>query len=252
MLQLFNNIVGLPLALKDEVFGRIADVYFDDRKWEGRYAVVDVGAWYEGREGLVDIEYVGVPDFDRRRCAVSLTKGQLKEAPKPEDDPPVSLQKRRTWGEGAFPAFLVSYASRGGYSPALAEMQIAGMMDAGGKEEELREKHDPHLRSVSEIIGYKVMAGDDKVGAVKDVLLKTGKWKPAYIVIDTGSWLPGKHVILSVEWANDISWSNREIAVEVSKEFIDTSPELQDLEDVDRDDLNILHAHYGYPPMPIY
>ena len=196
-----------------------------------------------------DIDYVGKPDFKRRHCPVSLTKEQVENAPAPDTDPPVDLQMEKTWGEGAFPAFLVSYASRGGYSPALAEMQVAGMMAAGEENAEKAKDYDPHLRSMSEIMGYAVSAPDGDVGAVKDALLNPETWEPAYIVVDTGAWLPGEQVVLSKDWIQKISWDDRAISVAVSKEFIENSPEVTDLSNVDRDHLNALHLHYGYPPM---
>lgn len=249
MLQTYKDIVGLPLALQDESFGRIVDIYFDDKDWDGRYAVVDIGSWFEGREGLVNIEYVGKPDLKQRRCPVSLTKEQVENAPKPESDPPVNAQIKKSWGKGVSPAFLISYASRGGYSPALAEMQVDAMMTADDETQDKQERHDPHLRSMSEIMGYCVKAPDGKVGVIQDALIDPETWEPSYFVVDTGSWLPGKQVILSKDWIEDISWDDRAISVAVPKEFIESSPEVSDLNSVDRDHLNALYVHYGYHPM---
>jgi len=81
------------------------------------------------------------------------------------------------------------------------------------------------LRSSKEVIGYEIMATDGPIGSVEDFVFDDESWAIRYMVVDTGKWLPGKHVLLSPEWIDSVSWSEHEVYVKVARQAIETSPE---------------------------
>jgi hypothetical protein len=110
------------------------------------------------------------------------------------------------------------------------------------------EKGVTHLRSTKEIIGYHVGAKDDEIGHVDDFIAEDEKsWNIRYIVLDTRNWLPGKKVLISPQWAKEISWTFKKIFVDLLKEIIKNSPEYDPSEPVNREYENILYDYYGKP-----
>jgi hypothetical protein len=48
------------------------------------------------------------------------------------------------------------------------------------------------LRSIKEVKGYMLRAGDGDIGRCKDFLFNDKSWVIRYMVADTGKWLPEK------------------------------------------------------------
>ena len=246
MLQTYRDLAGMPLALKDEKFGSISDLYFDDRDWSVRYAVADIGAWYESRQGLVNAELIGRPDLDKRECPVALTKEQVMHAAPPEADPPVREQMRQGQSGVPLTAFFISHPG-GVYSPVLAEAQIAALSEASGETGEGERDGDPHLRSMAEVLGYAISALDGEIGSVDDFLIDPECWQVRHVVVDTGNWLPGARVVLARDLLDAVSWSDRQISVRVHRQTVENSPKLERLSNVERDDLKDVGLYYGHP-----
>jgi hypothetical protein len=57
--------------------------------------------------------------------------------------------------------------------------------------------------------------------------------------------LPGKKVLVSPEWIKTISWSKREVYVDLLREVIKNSPEFDPSAPVNRDDEDRLYDYYG-------
>lgn len=246
MLQIFRDLVGMPLALKDEKFGSIADVYFDDRDWRARYVVADIGAWYENRQGLLNVDLIGRPDIEKRECPVALTKEQIMHAAAPETDPPVRDQQRDARLATPLSAFFISHPG-GIYSPALAEAQIAALSELSDEADDDARDGDPHLRSMSEVLGYSISALDDDFGTVDDFLIDPEAWRVSHAVVDTGNWLPGTKVVLARDLLDEISWAERRISAQVSRETVENGPRLERLSNVERSMLDDVTAYYGHP-----
>lgn len=246
MLQTYRDLTGMPLALKDEKFGSISDLYFDDRDWSVRYAVANIGAWYENREGLVNAELIGRPDLDKRECPVALTRAQIMNAAPPEADPPVNEQMRQSQSGVPLTAFFISHPG-GVYSPALAEAQIATLSELSGEAETTNCNNDPHLRSMAEVLGYTISAQDGEIGSVDDFLVDPANWQVRHVVVDTGNWLPGARVVLARGLLDAVSWSDRQISVRVLRQTVESSPRLERLSNVERDELKDVGLFYGHP-----
>ena len=103
---------------------------------------------------------------------------------------------------------------------------------------------DTSIRSLNEIKGYKIKTTDGTIGHIDDLIIDDTNWQIVYAVVDTSDWMPwSKKVLVAVDWMENISYVNHEIAVKVSKEAIESAPEFE------RGDLNdeyetMLHDHY--------
>ncbi|MGH9810573.1 MAG: PRC-barrel domain-containing protein, partial [Terriglobia bacterium] len=83
---------------------------------------------------------------------------------------------------------------------------------------------DSHLRSANEVIGYEIMASDGPIGGVKNLFFDDESWAILHIAVDTRKWLPGKHVLLSPESIERISWLDHEMSVNMTRHAVETSP----------------------------
>lgn len=85
--------------------------------------------------------------------------------------------------------------------------------------------NDIHLRSLDEVTGYHIHATDDTLGHVEDFLFDDEDWSIRLMVVDTRNWWFGKDVLLSPQRINRISWDDKEVYVNASKQEIESSPE---------------------------
>jgi hypothetical protein len=133
------------------------------------------------------------------------------------------------WGMGAFPGLLAS----GNWAPS--------------PEEPSSPPSDAHLRSAREVLGYQLRGTDDRIGHVADFIVDDRSWAIRYLVIDTSHWWFGKRVLVAPSWAKRISWEEKTVFVDLSREAVKASPEWIPTEAVNREYETHLHDYYGRP-----
>ena len=92
--------------------------------------------------------------------------------------------------------------------------------------------------------GHHVEALEGEIGHVADFLIEDETWVIRYLVVDTQNWWPGKKVLISPQWITRMSWSERKVFVNLSRETIKQSPEYTDESLITRDYEIGLHQHY--------
>ncbi len=103
------------------------------------------------------------------------------------------------------------------------------------------------LRSVSEILGYRLQATDGDIGRCKDLLFDDRHWTIRYVVADTGGWLSGHKVLVSPISLDRPDWSSRRLITRVNRQRIEAAPDLDEDAPVSRQYERQYHAHYGWP-----
>lgn len=212
-----------------------------------------------GRKVLLPPSALGRPDTLNRELAVDLGSDRIEGCPGLEADAPVSRQleaeiyRHYDWspywtGGYGFPvAAPVSGGVAGSPVPPAGIRRPPGAADAD--EPFSREpRGDPHLRSVGEVTGYYVEASDGNIGHIEDFIVEDEHWAVHYLMVDTRNWWPGRMVLISPQWLRDISWSERKVFLEVSREKVRESPEYEPDTALDRAYEERLYRHYGYPP----
>lgn len=104
------------------------------------------------------------------------------------------------------------------------------------------------LRSLKDIMGYKIEAKDGDVGKVHDFFYDDANWKTRYLVADTGNWLPGRRVLISPESVHDPDGKREHIGISLTKEQIENSPPVGTDAPVSRQKEIHLAEYYGWPP----
>ena len=138
-----------------------------------------------------------------------------------------------------------------GASPDLALALRERRDDAVTRERQARldrdlESADLHLRSCKEVIGYEIMATDGPIGSVDNFAFDDQSWAIRYLAVDTRKWLPGKHVLVSPEWIDRVSWSDHEVFVNMTRQAIETSPEYDSSRPLSRERAKIrVYEHHG-------
>jgi hypothetical protein len=104
------------------------------------------------------------------------------------------------------------------------------------------------LRSIKELMGYKIEATDGEVGKIHDFFFDDEIWAIRYIVVDTGGWLKDRKVLLVPSAAGDPDWKNSTVPVRLTKEQVKESPEIDADKPVSRQAEVELHKHFDWTP----
>jgi hypothetical protein len=251
MVRSCKQLKGRALRARDGVIGEVVDFYFDDHDWYLRYFVIETGSWLEQRRVLIAPEALGPLDWGLHVFPVNLSMQQVRNCPGIESHRPVSrqdeaiLRKYYGWppywdpvfGTSGFPAPLLAPIPAGNSSEP-------GLTDGNAP---ISRRGDPHLRSVKDTIGHHIEALDGSVGHVDDFLVDEKAWRIRYLVIDTRNWWPGKKVLLAPGWITDVSWANRRVTVDLTRDVIKGSPPYDTSTSWNPAYATELHDYYGRP-----
>jgi hypothetical protein len=81
-------------------------------------------------------------------------------------------------------------------------------------------KEDPHLRSVWDLVDYKVWASDGEVGRLEGLIMDEASWHLGYLDVKTGDWLHGRSVLIPTRWVKSISWADLRINLHHNRDGI--------------------------------
>ncbi len=239
MLRSVQSMRHYALGAKDDEVGTVHDFLFDSETWKVRYLVADTGKWLPGRKVLIAATAVDKPNWEAQLIPIELTKEQVRNSPDIEVDKPVSRQKEIELHKyyGWIPYWGAGY---GGVAPAPPPQPIT-------EPAETEAKGDPNLRSCREVKGYHLHATEGEIGHVDDFIVDDEGWSVRYLVVDTRNWLPGKDVLISPQWVGQISWEQREVYVDLTKETVKHSPTYDPSAPVNREYETRLYDYYGRP-----
>ena len=225
----------------DETMGKVKDIYFDDRHWTVRYLVVNTGKWLTGLKVLLSPYAIVAVNADHANIVTDLTKKQIEDSPSLDSDKPVSQQYEESYyGYYGWPTYWGGPYSWG-YYPAI-ERNRGKWTDFQHNKES---KYDHHLRSCHEVTGYNIQAEEGEIGHVEDFIVDAETWEIRYLVVNTSNWWAGKKVLISPLWIERVSWSERTVVIDLTRQAIKLSPEFTDKSLVDRDYETNLYGHYN-------
>ena len=240
MLRPSKDLLDLAIVASDGAtdgaIGDVRDLYFDDQAWTVRYLVVEAGSWLSSRKVLVSpAAAAGRPDWANRLLPVSLTREQVRNSPDIDTDMPVTRQHETDyadyyrypyywdgagmWAGGGYPTPPMPAVDSPGSAAAGAE---AGLAQAGV--DARRRDHDPHLRSCREVVGYHIEARDGEIGQVQGLLVDDASWAVRYLVVSTSNWGLGHDVLVAPQWIRRVSWEQRLVAVDLTREALKQAP----------------------------
>jgi sporulation protein YlmC with PRC-barrel domain len=104
------------------------------------------------------------------------------------------------------------------------------------------------LLVISALQGYAIQATDGRIGTVSDFLFDETTWKVRWLVVDTGSWLPGRQVLIHPSALGHVDWAQQILPVNLTKQQVEGSPDLQQDLPVSRQMEDTLYSYYGWDP----
>lgn len=225
-----KELRGFGIGATDGDLGKIVDVYFDDERWTIRYLVADVGGWLTGRKVLISPHAVVRIDPSRETVETRLTRAEVEKSPPIETDLPISRRMEADYNRYyRYPPYW------GGHTTGLwgiGALPLAGLDpvlrgDSAWRQEAppITDESEVHLRSTREVTGYHVAATDGGIGHVDDFLFAEHSWAVRHLVVDTRDWWPGRHVLVSPEHIERVSWPERTVHLDLARAAVEQSPE---------------------------
>jgi sporulation protein YlmC with PRC-barrel domain len=80
--------------------------------------------------------------------------------------------------------------------------------------------------SVKSLIGCAMRATDGEIGKVKEFYFDDETWVVRYLIVDTGNWLSGRAVLISTEAIVNADWDSKTFLVNLTKEQVKNSPDI--------------------------
>ena len=212
---------GFTMEAVDGPVGRVTDILFEEKTWLLRWFVIDTGPWWSRRQILIHPFTMERPDILGQRFSINLTKVQVEASPEIQSDMPVSRQMEQKLDD----AYGYSLGLDVGYYGGNAiGTQWGGWLNHDGRiTHTATVDGDPHLRSMTEVKGYRIHALDGEVGHLTDFLIDDDSWKIDCALIATTNWWPGKHVLLPAPAITEIDWQGQFLRVDQTRYNIKSS-----------------------------
>ena len=102
------------------------------------------------------------------------------------------------------------------------------------------------LRSLKELLGYELLAKDGHMGKVHNFLFSDADWRVRYLVVDTGPWILGRKVLISLSALGQPVWASETFPVDLTREQVKTSPDVDLTNPVSHQYEERLHQYYNW------
>jgi hypothetical protein len=100
--------------------------------------------------------------------------------------------------------------------------------------------------NINSIIGESLEATDGEIGNIKSFYFDDHTWTIRYMVVETGGWLSGRTVLISTEAILKDSWEGQALPVNLTKEKVSSSPDVDTEKPVSRQQEEELFNHYPW------
>jgi hypothetical protein len=145
--------------------------------------------------------------------------------------------ERPDWEMKRLPVLLTSEQIR--TSPPLeSDIPVSRQRESGMK------RPGSHLRSMREVLGYRIHTTDGEVGSLDDFIVEDTLWGVQYAVV-TLTRAPFRSVLLRPESIRSISYPGKAAWVNLSLQELEESPDFDPAAPVNRDHEHRLYDYYG-------
>ena len=247
MLRSLKALEHHTVTATDGDVGSVVNFLLDDERWVVRYLVVQTSGPSGPPRVLISPMFFRNVDWEARTFRLALSKDKIRNSPNIDTDRPVSRQHERDYyGYYGYPHYW-GYLQPWANSPYPALFAVSDPRKEEPVEHYREPPGDVHLRSASEVRGYHIQGTDDAIGHVEDFIVDDESWEVRYLVIDTKNWWFGKKVLVAPHWAKRVSWPERKVYVDLTRDAIEKSPEWNPQEAIKREYEARLCEHYGRP-----
>lgn len=215
-----QKMLGFSLHAMDGTLGKVVDYYFEDQSWFLRYVVVELGV-LRSRQVLVAAPLLGPIDPEFRTIDVHLTMAQVEESPELSSDETLMVRHEEAlFAHYGWPSYWNGYSFDEQYGAANTWLPHPAELGLDSNQV------DPHVRSMLELVGYKLEAQDGTAGRIDDLVLDDEVWAVRYLVTRTQGWLSGRKVLVLPDWVETIHREEGEVLVDHNTDDVRNSQEL--------------------------
>lgn len=104
------------------------------------------------------------------------------------------------------------------------------------------------LRKLNDLIGDELYTEEGVFGHLENLLLDTSTWQVRYFVVDTRNHLERDRVLLPPARITQPDPTRRAWSVDIDRKKLEESPDLPDLDELERHHEEELHAFHGWRP----
>lgn len=233
MLATTHELRGFKVFSEDEEIGEVEDYYFDRKYWVNRYLVVDTGNWLVERDILISPEAVEEIDYGEQLIKLNISAEEIENSPPVEKEDKLMRTHERDLADyfnwtNYWRAAEPTNTGISGLVPNNLIRKITieeNIKDREKENKKIPAEEETNLRSVNELINFKIHASDGFIGHVDKFIIDDNNWLIRYLLVDTKDLLPGKKVVLAPEWINNIDWVGEEVEFKLTVEEIENAPE---------------------------
>ena len=100
--------------------------------------------------------------------------------------------------------------------------------------------------NIKSLTGFGMGALDGEIGKVKDFYFDDSTWTIRYLVVNTGNWLSDRKVLISPEAVDKLDWEQKLFFVNLTKEQVEKSPDIDTDKPVSRQQEARLYEYYPW------
>lgn len=101
--------------------------------------------------------------------------------------------------------------------------------------------------NVKRLQGFTIGATDGEIGKVEEFYFDDETWTIRYLIVKTGGWLSGRRVLIAPVALKQPDWEKKIFPVNLTKEQIKNSPDIDTEKTVSRQQEIELYDHYAWP-----
>lgn len=253
VLSVMSALKGLNIDAADGRLGMVVDYLFDDRSWRVKWLVIECGGWVRPHKVFLHPSIVTRHKFDEVCFDIGMKLSEVAASPYLVDHQPVSRQieneiSRYSGSDrgldgvdlGGAPGDMTSPLS----PPPYMGLSLSETVEIEGPMVELAEAH---LQSVVEIVGYRALATDGRVGKVSDLIIDSASWRLHDLIVETSPWWFGKRILVSPGAVTSIDWSDREVSLNVTQAQVKARPSFDPPGAFEPTEAADLKRHHGWP-----
>jgi uncharacterized protein YrrD len=218
MLWKASGLKGFHVVATDGRVGKIKDVLVNDADWRIRWIVGDIGSWLDPHMVLLPPTAFGRPQEEAELCPVALSKDSITHSLDISEDPPFSMQMRHKNAIDLCGMEALSAMSIEGSGQVLVPFA-----SPSPNADPVPHPSDPHLRSITEVTGYEVIAHNDAMGKIDDFIIDDVQWTVTNLVVRWTSWWKRHSVLVPTSSVRSIDWSDRSVRLSLSSGEIKSS-----------------------------
>lgn len=186
-----SELSGYCLHGRDGSLGTVSDTYFDDVHWVVRYLAVRGHEQARPRSFLLAPQAICSTDREFGLISVFLRTAAVYNSPSITS--PQNLPREEE-------ARLREYF---GWPNYWADAAVS--------------VRTPHLHSMEQCLGYRVLAGGEDIGPLLDLIVDDHTWQIHFLELDASSWLPAGHIWIRSDCIQQVRSASKQLDLNLSR-----------------------------------